>query len=225
MLFCHGDKHSASVIRRAMDEFYLSSGLRPNMEKSTVYFGNVTEEVKNEIKLVMPFREGSLPVRYLGIPLDSNRISRSDCNVLLDNVKKRIDGWHNKSLSFAGRLQLIASVLNSVNVYWASIFILPIGICDDIDKILMCFLWKTDGRKSSKYSVAWKEVCMQKKEGGLGIKSLRIWNESLMAKHLWNVIIDKQPIWIKWVKSQWLQGDSVWVVKPNQDTSWCGGKY
>ena len=209
MFFCHGDKISASVIRSAIDEFCLASGLRPSMEKSTVFFGNVTDEVKQDIRLVMPFNEGSLPVRYLGIPLDSNRISRSECSILLNNVKKRIDGWKNKSLSFSGRLQLIASVLNSLNVYWASILILPHEICDDIDKLLKCFLWKTDGKKSSRYSVAWKEVCMQKKEGGLGLKSLHIWNEALMAKHLWNVIIDKQSIWVKWVKSQWLKEDSV----------------
>ena len=68
--------------RRALDEFCLASGLRPSMEKSTVYFGNVADNVKHDIRLVMPFNEGCLPVRYLGIPLDSNRISRSDCNIL-----------------------------------------------------------------------------------------------------------------------------------------------
>ena len=150
MMFCHGDIVSASVLRRALDEFCLSSGLRPNMAKSTVYFGNVTDGVKQDIKLVMPFSEGTLPVKYLGIPLDSNRITRSDCTVLLDSVKRRIDGWQNKHLSFAGRLQLIASVLVSVNVYWASIFILPQGICDYIDKMFKRFLLQTNDVKSFK---------------------------------------------------------------------------
>ncbi|GJR88119.1 pentatricopeptide repeat-containing protein [Tanacetum coccineum] len=115
MMFFHGDVILASVLKRAMDEFCLSSGLRPSMAKSTVYFGNVTDEIKKEIKMVMPFNEGCLPVRYLGIPLDANMISRSDCILLLDKVRKRIEDWRNKDLSFAGRLQLIASVLGSVN--------------------------------------------------------------------------------------------------------------
>ena len=67
-----------------MDEFCLASGLRPNMNKSTVFFGNVNDVVKMEVKLVMPFSEGTLPVKYLGIPLDSNRVNRNDCVVLLD---------------------------------------------------------------------------------------------------------------------------------------------
>ena len=57
--------------------------------------------------------------------------------------------------------------------------------------------------------MAWKEVCIQKNEGGLGLKSLHIWNEALMAKHLWNVLTDKESIWVKWVKTQWLKDDSV----------------
>ncbi|GJR22247.1 putative ribonuclease H-like domain-containing protein [Tanacetum coccineum] len=94
MMFCHGDLISASVMRRAMDEFCLSFGLKLSMAKSTVYFGNVSNEVKEEIKTVMPFCEGTLLVKYLGIPLNSNRISRSDCTVLLEKIKK---GWNEKS--------------------------------------------------------------------------------------------------------------------------------
>ena len=57
-----------------------------------------------------------------------------DCTVLIENVKKRIDDWRNKTLFFAGRLQLIASVLQSLHIYWASIFILPIHVCNDTNK-------------------------------------------------------------------------------------------
>nr|GEW19074.1 hypothetical protein [Tanacetum cinerariifolium] len=85
MLYCHSDVISASVLRGALDEFCLSSGLRPNMAKSIVFFGNVNEDVKMNIKNVMSFSKGMLSVRYLGIMLDSNRISKNDCKVLLDN--------------------------------------------------------------------------------------------------------------------------------------------
>ncbi|GJV22270.1 RNA-directed DNA polymerase, eukaryota, reverse transcriptase zinc-binding domain protein [Tanacetum coccineum] len=152
MLFCHGDIVSASVLRRALDEFCLSLGLRPNTAKSTVYFGNVREDVKNNIMIAMPFREGSFPSRYLGIPLGANIIIRDDCTVLMDKIKKRVEDWRNKSLSFAGRLQIIASVLSLFNI---------------------------DGKRNIRYSVAWNEVCMQKSKGGLGLKSIHVWNVAL----------------------------------------------
>ncbi|GJT67199.1 putative reverse transcriptase domain, reverse transcriptase zinc-binding domain protein [Tanacetum coccineum] len=55
-----------------------------------------------------------------------------DCKKLIDHIRSRINDWKNKSLSAAGRLQLIRSVLSSMHVYWASVFILPTHILLDI---------------------------------------------------------------------------------------------
>ncbi|GJR00895.1 RNA-directed DNA polymerase, eukaryota, reverse transcriptase zinc-binding domain protein [Tanacetum coccineum] len=56
LMLCHGDLISASILRRALDEFSMSSGLYPNMSKITTFYGNVPESIKGEIHLVMPFR-------------------------------------------------------------------------------------------------------------------------------------------------------------------------
>nr|GFA28322.1 hypothetical protein [Tanacetum cinerariifolium] len=40
---------SASVLRRGLDKFCLSSGLRPNMANSIVYFGNVPKDIRRKI--------------------------------------------------------------------------------------------------------------------------------------------------------------------------------
>jgi hypothetical protein len=58
---------------------------------------------------------------------------------LIQKVKNRINDWRNKTLSFAGRLQLISSVLTSIHVYWASMFLLPNHVCDSIDKLCKKF--------------------------------------------------------------------------------------
>jgi O-acetyl-ADP-ribose deacetylase (regulator of RNase III) len=57
--------------------------------------------------------EGSLPVRYLGIPLISTRLLAVDCESLVSRITARIDSWIAKHLYFAGRLQLITSILFS----------------------------------------------------------------------------------------------------------------
>ncbi|GJY09918.1 hypothetical protein Tco_0378103 [Tanacetum coccineum] len=94
-----------------------------------------------------------------------------------------------------------------------SIFTLPIGVCNDIDKLLKKFLWNSGGQNVCKHSVAWKDVCMQKCEGGLGIKSLQV-------KLLWYVISDKNSLWVKWVKTIWLKNNSIWAVEPKNLHSW-----
>ncbi|GKA03824.1 hypothetical protein Tco_0676605, partial [Tanacetum coccineum] len=83
-MLCHGDLISASILRRALDEFSMSSGLYPNMAKSTAFYSNVPNDVKEDIHLAMPFREGDLPVRYLGVPLTSKMLSIADCRVLVE---------------------------------------------------------------------------------------------------------------------------------------------
>jgi hypothetical protein len=48
--------------------------------------------------------EGSLPVRYLGVPLITKRLSGMDCDALVAKIAGRIDSWLVRHLSFARRL-------------------------------------------------------------------------------------------------------------------------
>ena len=75
---CHGDEISACILKRALDEFTMTSGLFPSLAKSSAFFGNVSEEVKSRILLAMPFSIGVLPMKYLGIPLTGRRIRNID---------------------------------------------------------------------------------------------------------------------------------------------------
>ncbi|GJW35252.1 RNA-directed DNA polymerase, eukaryota, reverse transcriptase zinc-binding domain protein [Tanacetum coccineum] len=79
LMLCHGDLISASVLRRGLDEFCVSSGLRPSMSKSEAFFRNVPDEVIADINLVMPFKIGVLPIKYLGVPMMSKRLTSKDC--------------------------------------------------------------------------------------------------------------------------------------------------
>ena len=99
-MLCHGDLISASVLRRGLDEFGMSSGLYPSLDKSESFFSNIDDNVLANTKMVMPFKEGKLPIRYLGVPLVSKGLKINDCKALTDIVDKRIGDWRNKSLSF-----------------------------------------------------------------------------------------------------------------------------
>jgi DNA integrity scanning protein DisA with diadenylate cyclase activity len=84
--------------------------------------------------------EGKLPVRYLGVPLISNKLSSWDCEALLENISSRSNSWMAKHLSFAGRLQLLSSVLHIIQIYWLNISILPRKVIKAIDKKFNRFL-------------------------------------------------------------------------------------
>nr|GEW67837.1 hypothetical protein [Tanacetum cinerariifolium] len=71
--------------RKALDEFTLSSGLYLSMPKSSGFFRCVPDDVKAQINLVMPFRDGELPMRYLGILMTCRKICNDDCRILIEN--------------------------------------------------------------------------------------------------------------------------------------------
>ncbi|GJS03712.1 hypothetical protein Tco_0320220 [Tanacetum coccineum] len=161
-------KTQERVIMEALDEFKNASGLTLSLPKSTAYFCTVLNHVKLSILQILPFEEGRLLVKYLGVTLVSSRLIYKDCKEPIEKVQNRVNDWKNKSLSVAGRLKLVQSVIGSLNVFWASVFVLPNRILLDIEQIMRGFLWCQGSMRHGKAKVAWDVVCLPKDEGGLG---------------------------------------------------------
>ncbi|KAJ0955349.1 putative RNA-directed DNA polymerase [Helianthus annuus] len=219
-LFTRGDPKSARAIMESLDKFKDMSGLVPSLPKSTVFFGNVSDSVKARILAIMPFEEGVLPVKYLGVPLISSRLYYKDCKVLVDRMEARITDWKNKSLSFAGRLQLIRSVLSSLHVYWASVFILPKRIINDLEDRMRRFLWAQGNGIKGKAKVKWKTVCLPKSEGGLGIRRIGDMNKALMVAHIWSLLVNRESLWVKWIHAYRIRDRNFWDVPVRNNITW-----
>ncbi|XP_071741074.1 uncharacterized protein [Rutidosis leptorrhynchoides] len=95
-IFSYGNVDSVEVIRKSLEEFKRCSGLSASLPKSTAFFSNVRPQVKNAILSMILFKEGSLPVRYLGMPLVSSRLVYRDCKILVDRIWNKISEWKNK---------------------------------------------------------------------------------------------------------------------------------
>ncbi|GJT87228.1 RNA-directed DNA polymerase, eukaryota, reverse transcriptase zinc-binding domain protein [Tanacetum coccineum] len=132
---------SIEVLKEGLMEFSKISGLIPNMNKSTIFFGSVKAIEKRRNLEIMPFTVGQLPMKYLGVPLITKNIGITEFNQLVERVKQKVNDWKSKALSYAGRLQLIASVLASMHIYWTSVFLIPKTTVEDIEKVLKGFLW------------------------------------------------------------------------------------
>ncbi|GJT35154.1 RNA-directed DNA polymerase, eukaryota, reverse transcriptase zinc-binding domain protein [Tanacetum coccineum] len=144
LMLCNGDHISVKVLKDGLMEFNKISGLIPNMQKSTIFFGSVKENEKQRILEVMPFAVGTLPMKYLG------------------------------------------------------------------------------DFKRGAAKVSWKDICTPKSQGGLGIKRLGPWNEALLCKHLWNVIVKKESLWVKWINTVKLKDRSIWEIdiKDSDSGTW-----
>jgi hypothetical protein len=164
---------SIKVNKYVLEEFEELAGLKANPAKSSVFFRGVPLGVKNDILNFLHMHEGKLSIRYLGVPLLSKWLTTTNCDVLVSKIAGRIDSWLARNLSFAERLQLVSSVLLSMQVYWAKVFILPKRVIFLLQQKFNRFLW---GGKDTKAHaiVSWDKLCNPKREGGLGIKNLEV---------------------------------------------------
>ncbi|XP_022032480.1 uncharacterized protein LOC110933573 [Helianthus annuus] len=221
-LFARGEINSVKLILKSLKEFEIVSGLVSSNAKSAIFLCNVPNHVKERIMELIPFEEGKLPIKYLGVPLLASRLLVKDCQVLVDRMNKRIMDWKNRFLSFAGSLQLVISLLSSIHVYWASVFKLPAKIIKELESKMKWFLWGFGTASKGRAKVAWKEVCLPKAEGGLGIRRIADVNKSLMAYHIFSILSGRKSLWTDWVDLHRLKGRSIWdiPVQPNAPWGW-----
>jgi len=95
-----------------------------------------------------------------------------ECTNLVEKILNKVRIWPTRHLSFAERAMLINSVIFGMVNYWASIFILPTLVIENLTKIFRNFLWGGIVEYSTTPRVAWRTVCLDKKFGGLGIKDV-----------------------------------------------------
>lgn len=181
-------------------------------------------DLRSRITSLLGFSEGSLPFRYLGIPVISSRLRQADCSTLVNMITSRARSWTQRFLSFAGRLQLVRSVLYAIQVFWSNIFMLPMSVIGSIERVLRQFLWKGPelGRGGSK--VLWEDVCRPKSEGGLGIRLLVDCNKAALLKHIWILFTDKESLWCRWIHSNFLKRKSFWIAPVPTSSSWAWKK-
>lgn len=145
--------------------------------------------------------EDQLPFKYLGIRVIAKKLSVEDCHCLTDKIVARIRTWGTRSLSYAGRAQLVNYVLITLHSYWSSIFVLPKKVLDSVSAICRNYLW--DGRAiyTRAPPIAWEIVCRRK-----GIHDCYKQNIATMGKYIWNIANQNESLWLRWVNHVYLKG-------------------
>ncbi|GKD28050.1 hypothetical protein Tco_1234264 [Tanacetum coccineum] len=133
---------------------------------------SVKENVRNDILQTLPFKVGKLPMKYLGIPL------------------------------LAIRLKLIASVLSTMQAYWAAVVKIPKIIINDIDRVLKKFLWSNNELSKGRSKVSWKIFCKPKCEDEVKWKNSEGKLIDFNIKNAWWDLRDKKET-VKWWKMKW----------------------
>ena len=208
IIFLQADKKNARKLKSILDHFSSLSELMINYGKSTIFYGGAVQH-RSWISSHLGLSQGELPIRYLGLPLISKCLSAGACLTLIQAIKQRLQSWKARLLSFAGRIELIKSVLSAMHLYWLSVFNLPASVHKEIYKLLLGFLWYGLGPKKNVF-ISWKNVCRPKAEGGLSIRRTTDCNKASLLRLLWEIETNKEALWVKWMRHKYIQGGSIW---------------
>ena len=220
VVFTNGSPSSLRHTLSVFQQFGDLSGLRINITKSTVFAAGREKHALENEAAVEGLSISALPIKYLGLPLTSKIMSKNDYEPLISKVRKRFLSWTSKALSYAGRLQLIKSVIASMTNFWCAAFCLPQACIEEIESMCSAFLWSGSPHDSSKAKIAWEEVCYPYAEGGLGIRRVREVSIVLMLKLIWRLFSCTSSLWGDWVKKYLLRGETFWDAKDTGLGSW-----
>jgi exonuclease III len=187
---CIGDASLQNLwtLKAILRGFELASGMKVNFWKSCLIGINVENSFMEMACIFLNCIRGFLPFKYLGLPVGASARRVSTWETMVEKIRKSLNSWGNKHISFGGKLVLINSVLNSIPIFYMSYMKMPVQVRKKVVRIQRDFLWGGVNGKKKLSWVKWKVVCQDKKKGGLGVRDLELVNLSLLIKWRWRLL-------------------------------------
>ncbi|KAK3184335.1 hypothetical protein Dsin_031621 [Dipteronia sinensis] len=128
---------------------------------------------------------------------------------LVENTQKRLAAWKIDSLSLAGRVTLIKDVTSALPNYTMMYVKCSSETCLKLDKFNSDFLWGHTTNKNDVYLIKWDNVCLSKRNGGLGIKKTKNMNQVLLTKIGRWLLHGENGIWCKLLQYKYLKNRNI----------------
>jgi hypothetical protein len=221
IVFCDAVPEQVMHIRKVLSCFEAVTGLKVNLTKSEMVPVGVVDSMPYLADLLC-CRIGALPMLYLGMPLGAPYKGLSVWNSVLEKIERRLASWQTLYLSKGGRLTLLKSTLSSLPTYFLSLFTIPVSVAQRIEKLQRNFLWGGMGDGVKYHLVRWDQVCSPMDCGGLGVKSLTLFNKALLGKWLWRFGVEESHLWRRVIVAKYGMEWGGWRSKHCRGTHGCG---
>ncbi len=105
-------------------------------------------------------------------------------------MQQRLNGWHENFLSAAGRIILVKFVLQSLPIYFLSLYPIPLIVLQRLNGICARFVWGGTLQRKKIHKIAWPIVFSPRKFGGLGCLDINLLNPALLSEWIWRLSSD-----------------------------------
>ncbi|KAF7831607.1 putative RNA-directed DNA polymerase [Senna tora] len=177
------DDSNCSTIKNALEMYGTLVGHQINYDKSFLVFKpNTPRVIKDRITHNLGVSVSTKIGKYLGTFVDNRLSDPQNYKALVERVNNILAGWKAKTLSQAGRLTLIKSVLQSLNIYQMSTLAVPKKYCQQMDVVCSNFFWGFRGHKLAMHLLNRNRIFAPRDRGGLGLRHTDQVNRALVTK-------------------------------------------
>jgi hypothetical protein len=194
-----------------------------NKDKSAIMFSpNTGEGDRERVMHTLNIQRTTMNDKYLGMPVHVGQSRTKVFACLKERVWRRIQGWKEKTLSWAGKEVLIKAVAQSIPTFVMGCFDLTKDMCDQISTVIARYWWSNQDKDNKIHWISWEKLIKPKEEGGLGFKDIHTFNMAMLAKQGWRLIHNPDSLCAQVLRPKYFpQGDILKASqKPNMSYTW-----
>ncbi|WVZ91915.1 hypothetical protein U9M48_038026 [Paspalum notatum var. saurae] len=217
IIFLDHNLEMARNMKALLCMFEKLSGLKINFHKSEIFYFGQAKECEQNYSELFGCRSGSLPFRYLGLPMHYRKLGNSDWKHIEDRFEQRLSGWKGKLLSIS------ANKFSTIPMFMLSFFAIPKGVLKKLEYFRKRFFWQNDQHKKKYHLIKWDQIRQPKEQGSLGIIDLEIQNKCLLSKWLFK-LANEEGMWQSLIRNKYLQSKPLGsgTKKPGVSNFWAG---
>ncbi|CAL1372026.1 unnamed protein product [Linum trigynum] len=194
-LFLRGTLQECENLITVLNEYEELSGQRVNLAKSAVCFSrNIALTDQEFLGQVLGVGAVGVHDKYLGLPTLIARSKVETFRYLEEKLLARLQGWKQRTLSWAAKETLIKAVAMALPLHVMSCFKLPLSLCWLLDRHVARFWWGVENGQDKVRWMSWRNMCRSKHEGGMGFRRFEHFNQALLAKIGWRILNEPESL-------------------------------
>lgn len=159
---------------------------------------------------------GELVLDYLICWVETNQLLQ----VFSEKINKRVQCWEGRLISQAGKEVLIKSIAQTLPTFAKSVFLLPLEITKDLERILSKFWWNSKPSTSKGiHWMSWNCMSTHKSTGGLGFRDFRDFNLAMLGKQGWWFLTKSCSLVSQLYKARYFPGSNILESCPGNNPS------